>query len=102
MIIRVPMDHDLYDAAMDVMDAIENKLTRANRKVTDEEVLGRDLALAYRRWQTLLICRYAGSDASPPEIAPEAPKLDGRRHNRPAAPPKKNHPWRGRAKLPKT
>lgn len=102
--IRVPMDLELYNAAVDVMDEIDRKLTHASRgKLSDEEVLGRNLAQAYRRWQALLISKYASSDEPDPEVEAEVEeKLDGRRHNRPASPPRRNHPWRGKAVKSKT
>jgi hypothetical protein len=81
------MDQDLYDAAMDVMEAIEDKLATTDE--VDEEVLGRNLAQKFRRWQSLALLKYIdpGPEPEPDQV------------RRP--PPKKNHPWKGRAVLPK-
>lgn len=118
MIIKVPMDEELYDAALKVMETIEEKLIRAGPRETDEEILGRSTAEAYRRWQALVLAKYArtptewsGSivmsieEPTPvptpamPEVDEPEIKLDGRRHNRPARPPGRNHPWRTKPKL---
>jgi len=82
------MDQDLYDAAMDVMEAIEEKLAAADRQQVDEEVLGNHLAQKFRRWQSLAILKYI-----------DGPEPEPNRSRHPS--PKKNHPWRGRAVLPK-
>jgi hypothetical protein len=79
------MDQDLYDAVMDVMEAIEDKLATADRQQADEEVLGKHLAQKFRRWQLLAIFYKTKSE---PEQSRRPPL-------------KKNHPWRGRAVLPK-
>ncbi len=63
--IKMPMDPDLYDAAVEVMDAIEEKLDKADRRATEEDVLGRSLAIAYQRWRTRLICKYATTTEKP-------------------------------------
>lgn len=111
--IKMPMDQDLYDAAVKVLDTIEEKLSKADRRLSDEEVLGRPTAEAYRSWRSLLVAKYVTSSTEPapaPEPEPSRntssagddpePKLDGRRNNRPPK-PTKNHPWRGRAKRPR-
>jgi hypothetical protein len=99
--IKMPMDQDLYDAAVKVMDTIEEKLAKADRRLSDEEVLGRPTAEAYRSWHSLLIAKYV-TKPEPSESTLSAgddpePKLDGRRNSRPPK-PTKNHPWRGPAK----
>lgn len=120
MIIKVPMDEELYDAALKVLETLEEKLTRSGPRVADEEVLGRDTAEAFRRWQALVLSRYVSQDAQDddaPDDVPAAPaawppsrppfrldaqpeiKTDGRRNNRPARPPGRNHPWRTKPKL---
>jgi len=128
MTVRMPMDQDLYDAAVKVLDTIEDKLIKSPRSLTDEEVLGRSTAEAYRSWRALLVSKYLADNAEPstprqearkrflaradaagapptsilaagpfPDPEPNKPKLDGRRHNRPAK-PTKGHPWRTAAK----
>lgn len=117
MIIKVPMDEELYDAALKVLETLEEKLARAGPRATDEEVLGKSTAETYRRWQALVLSRYVSRDDDAPDDAPAAPaawppsrppfrldtepevKLDGRRNNRPARPPGRNHPWRTKPKL---
>jgi hypothetical protein len=98
MTIKMPMDQDLYDAAVKVTDAIEEKLATEPRR-EDHEVLGRSIAAAYRSWRSLLVSKYVTSstEPAPEDVAPPEPKLDGRRNNQPAK-PQKSHPWRARAK----
>lgn len=101
MPIKVPMDQELYDAAMKIIEVIEQRLIDSPRRVDNEEVLGSDLADAYSRWQSVAITKYASTPdaAIDDDVVPEK-RLDGRRHNRPPR-PKKNHAWKGRAVLPK-
>jgi len=94
MTLKLPMDQDLYDAAMKVMDKIEERLLMSERRLSEEDVLGAGVADAYRSWRTLLVGRY--TNAVPVEVEAE-PKIDGRRNNRPVR-PSKGHPWRATAK----
>lgn len=96
--IRMPMDEELYDAAVAVIDEIEEKLA-AHRDSSVESVLGHRLADAYKRWQTLLIGKYSKSADDPTDspldtlhpthAAERKPRWEG------------GHPWRNRAVLPK-
>jgi hypothetical protein len=88
------MDQELYDAAMDVMEAIEDKLTTADRNALDEEVLGRRVAQAYHRWQSLAL--FKQPEAPSGVVRDDGERVDRRRYNRPATPPKPGHPWRAR------
>jgi hypothetical protein len=117
--IKMPMDPDLYAAAVEVMDAIEEKLLASN--MTREDALGKKLAEAYDRWQMLLVGKYAASDdpsgqldlnnikpaprprwpslydprtpeAAMPEPPPEPP---------PAVEKRKLHPWRNPPRNPR-
>lgn len=100
MPIKMPMDQELYDAAMKIIEVIEQRLIENPRRIDNEEILGSDLADAYSRWQSIAVAKYASTpDATIEDDAPEE-RLDGRRHNRPPR-PKKNHVWKGRAVLPK-
>jgi len=68
--INVPMDQELYEAALKVMDEIDARL-RSDRKAAPEELmLGRPLVNAYERWQSMLVSKYTRDD---PEPEPEAP-----------------------------
>ncbi len=101
MPIKVPMDKELYDAAMKIIEVIEQRLIDNPRRVDNEEVLGSDLADAYSRWQSIAVAKYASTpDAGIDDVIVSDQRLDGRRHNRPRR-PKKNHAWKGRAVLPK-
>jgi len=95
MTLKMPMDQDLYDAAVKVMDKIEERLLASERRLSDEDVLGAAVADAYRSWRTLLVGRYASHRAAD-TVEPDV-KIDGRRNNRPVR-PSKGHPWRSTAK----
>lgn len=89
MTIRVPMDQDLYDAAMKVMETLDEKMRRADRKATEEEVLGgKATAEAYRSWQRLLICKFCNSEEVVRSEQIVRTLVPRRRK------PAKNHPWR--------
>lgn len=90
--IKMPMDQELYDAAVKVMDAIEEKLYKTARNLADEDVLGRATATAYQAYQTLRMARYI---AESPQTAAAAPEATGAaRGPRQRKPPSQGHPWR--------
>jgi hypothetical protein len=99
MPIRMPMDEELYEAAVAVTEQIEEKLAE-NRHMTPEAVLGHRLADAYQHWQTVLISKYTASDEPEPVDVPlvDTPPSSAK----PARFDSGSHPWRrARAVVPK-
>ena len=93
MTIRVLMDQDLYDAAMKVMETLDERMSsKAADRKADEEVLGSKVtAEAYRRWQRVLISKYINTDqiVSAPST-PRQTRAELKKDPPVRRPPKKN------------
>lgn len=115
MSIKVPMDPNLYAAAIKVMDAIEEKLLVAANKRSpqyEEELLGLRLAEAYRDWTSAVVTAYVSQDqglvgdSSVDDGSSEESNRSTEAELKPTgktktATKRKRHPWDEKSSVPK-